>query len=918
MISGDNNVVVQIDQRPVAEVAVPDTVAALERVLFGPVVGPDLSLVGSWLRPDAGIVEAEPRPEVDTLVGWCVSGRGPVVRLVCGAGGQGKTHLARQVCQKLRDQGWMAGSVVLPSPGWRTVTQADAARGGTVGARARRDLQRVAELTAGVRAAAKLQVRTLLVVDYAENVGPVVAELLDTIAEADASKWVRVLMLARTDRDWFQELAVEHHRHDWVHPHPMSLGALSQGWDADRVRAVWRRAVERFAQQARRHGFDVPAGVERMPVPLEEFTTTLDLYARALVSVLDAADGQGVVGDPGDRDALVGVLRHEQRQVSAALRAAGLHLNEVGQAWALAAVTLTIPFTDAEAVDVVGRLPGLTGTPWSVRARLARVLCGLYPDESRQRVWQAPRPDRLADVHLLELASRASSLPQWIEDLARLCGSDDSEAAAHAASVLRRCMSTPDPDGLWQDGVELVRNGLSELVDRFPAGFVPALVVVNPVGFEAQLVAAVEGRDGEGLSIEQVREVDGLLHQLGFSTTRTKVAVAVSHRLVAATQPDANRDNTAAGRYAHELTKLSVRLAEAGLLPDAASVSEEAVTIYRRLAADDATYRPNLATSLNSLSDRLAETGRHQDGVTASEEATTICRWLAAENPATYLRHLAESLNNLSVRLSGVGRCQEGLVASEEATTVYRRLAEDNPDAYLPGLAMSLSNLSNRLAETGRYQEGLAAGEEATNIYRRLAGINPDAYLPYLGASLINVSNLLTEVNRLQEGLAAIEQAVDIYRQLFNDNPISYRPNLAMSLNNLSYLLAETGRRQEGILTAKEAVDIFRQLAEDNPGAYLPQLGVSLNNLSIQLAKAGRRHEGLAVIEEAILVHHQLAKNAPAAYLPTLTLLLSGMKDLLLQGARTGEADSTADRGDRSGWEQAPDPRHGTGTPYSR
>ena len=138
---------------------------------------------------------------------------------------------------------------------------------------------------------------------------------------------------------------------------------------------------------------------------------------------------------------------------------------------------------------------------------------------------------------------------------------------------------------------------------------------------------------------------------------------------------------------------------------------------------------------------RLAEAGRRGEGLTAIEEAVTIYRRLAAANPAAYEPALAMSLNNLSVRLGEAGRRGEGLTAIEEAVTIYRRLAAANPAAYEPALASSLNNLSIDLAEAGRRGEGLTAIEEAVTIYRRLAAANPAAYEPDLAMSLNNLSS---------------------------------------------------------------------------------------------------------------------------------------------------------------------------------
>src|SRR5215468_1981408 len=75
--------------------------ADADRLLFG---NPPERVAGSpvtWLDPWAGIVPAQDRPEVAELVAWCTGPGGPVVRLVCGQGGQGKTRLALTLCDQL-------------------------------------------------------------------------------------------------------------------------------------------------------------------------------------------------------------------------------------------------------------------------------------------------------------------------------------------------------------------------------------------------------------------------------------------------------------------------------------------------------------------------------------------------------------------------------------------------------------------------------------------------------------------------------------------------------------------------------------------------------------------------------------------------------------------------------------------------
>ena len=103
--------------------------------------------------------------------------------------------------------------------------------------------------------------------------------------------------------------------------------------------------------------------------------------------------------------------------------------------------------------------------------------------------------------------------------------------------------------------------------------------------------------------------------------------------------------------------------------------------------------------------------GRRQDALAPAEEAVRLYRELAAANPA-FLPDLASALNNLGIRYSEVGRRQDALAPAEEAVRLYRELAAANP-AFLPDLASALNNLGNRYSEAGSPDRGEAAWEQA-------------------------------------------------------------------------------------------------------------------------------------------------------------------------------------------------------------
>ncbi|BCJ47824.1 hypothetical protein GCM10010168_21830 [Actinoplanes ianthinogenes] len=871
VITGDNNVVLSVDGRLQETVHLPAVAAGASKLLFGGSLRAGSPLVGSWLRPDAGVVAVEPRPEVDELTRWCVSGRGPLVRLVRGSGGQGKTHLAGQVCARLAKRGWLAGFVQLPPANWRTVTMADLHQAGAGADRLRRQMRRVPELVAAIHALAALRARALLVIDYAENAGPMVAELLDVIADADAESLVRVLLLARTDRGWFRDLTDDHPMHQRVDPQPLVLGALSTDWEPDHAARVWHRAVEGFLRRAVDDGIPVDPSIAASSTgPGRAFGTTLELYADALLTVLNSAPD----ADVEVRDAVMGVLRHERRQVSSGLYAAGLNLSDVQRDWALAVIALCAAADMDEAVRVLGRAPVLAGLPEQVRGRLAARLHELYPDPADEELWQAPAPDRLTDTHLLDLARSAPSRKQWCADLAALCGTDDEQGARRTVTVLHRCLTSP---GIASDVQARIRAGIAHLIRGFPGTFVPVVTVTDPAGFATELTDAIADPTPL-MPIDDVENLDALLHDLGFGTTRVTVAVAVSERLVANTSVGPDSTPQQWNWYAGDLTNLSLRLGEVGRSEEGQAAAEQAVAIRRRLAqTEPTTYLPDLAGSLNSLSIRLGEAGRRWESLTAIEEAVAIRRRLAESGSTSDLAELAGFLNNLSNRLNGVGRRAESLAVIEEAVTVYRRLVDTDPAAHLNGLAMALSNLSIRLGEAGRWPEGLVTIEEAITIYRRLADADPAAHLLALAGTLGNLFVGLGEVGRRQEGLQAIEEAVMLYRRLVDDNPAVYRAGLARALDNLSIGLSEVGRRQESLTASEEVVALYRRLAETDEAAHQLGLARSLADLSIRLAEAGRGDEGLTAGEEAVALFRRLAGTGETARLSGLAQSLNNM-----------------------------------------
>jgi len=177
-----------------------------------------------------------------------------------------------------------------------------------------------------------------------------------------------------------------------------------------------------------------------------------------------------------------------------------------------------------------------------------------------------------------------------------------------------------------------------------------------------------------------------------------------------------------------------------GALPDATlALRERAVEIDSALAAalekhTDPDAQPVRARVLNNLGVRLSGLGRREEALQASEEAVGVFRQLAAERPGTFFPDLAGSLNNVGARLSDSGRREKALQATEEAVRIRRQLAARSPDAFLPDLATSLGARGAILLQQGNATAALASFREAIEFLKPLFLRWPGAFRPLMTA----------------------------------------------------------------------------------------------------------------------------------------------------------------------------------------
>ena len=303
---------------------------ALDQISRSAQLPRSLSSPSLLLEPRNGVVKFVGRvSELADLLAWCRDDSARPLRLLTGPGGIGKTRLAWQLTEQLKDLRWRCE--------W-------------VG-----DGQE-AHILADIRAVGPGHV--LLVVDYAETrIG--LEELLRTVA-ADNST-VRVLLLARSAGQWWERLAAgEGAIRDLVveaGPQGIPLGEVLDEQVADEDQVL--NAIPVFAAAL---GVAPPEHVT--VVTRARRARVLELHAAALVAVLEwiAAPKEKPRVDLGG--VLDELLRHEGRFWLGSAYAQGLAYGPTGMTPAqlrqvVAAGCLLGAADQAEAVALLGRVPAV-------------------------------------------------------------------------------------------------------------------------------------------------------------------------------------------------------------------------------------------------------------------------------------------------------------------------------------------------------------------------------------------------------------------------------------------------------------------------------------------------------------------------------------------------------------------------------
>ena len=698
--------------------------------------------------------------ELENLVAWCQDGQSLGVRLVTGPGGVGKTRLSVELERRMT------------SLGWRTICPS------------------IGEESNALPFDHYPQPSPLLIViDYAENRSGL-KRLLETVLEHRAP--VRVLMLARTSRDWLKRLKQE------VEP---EVRRLLSGTDVIQPLQIQIQADgsndEIVANAAK--AFADRMGVECPKVTVEidsRFVRILDLHAAALVGVLRSVAAMSTQATSKIKEVLEDLLYHEGRfWLGTATRQGLTAVLHEDALWRVVMVgTLLGADSQEEAEKLLARV-SVTGPT----EKIAKWLRGLYPPDDGSREWLGTLvPDRLAERLVVDVLSDDDN-PGLAE---RCLTSLNGRQALRAVTLLARAVADIKVgDERLEKILPLVNRVVSELPDELPLLFEISNAIPFPSPNLAEAILTATLRLFSLLRAEDDSALEATsLEWLGFLYAQ-------------ASQPD-----------------------------KALQVTERAVNIQRQLTATDPDkYRARLAGALSMLADRLSDTESSMNELPVRQEAADTYRELAASDPDEYNAPLAEALAKLSTAFNSQGQMQDAVPVMAELTGIYIDLSAAGYDEYTVSLAESSVQLGNTLAALGSYDYAAVMFMGATATYQMLTLTNPDEYLAPLADSLAKLANLFVSLGDKEEALQTAERAAGHYRELTAADPEGYQPD-PFSLFFLGTAYVKLRRAGDAVPVLERTATIYRKLAADTPGTYLKETDAALKVLA--MAREALEEEG--------------------------------------------------------------------------
>ncbi|MEU1447687.1 ATP-binding protein [Streptomyces mirabilis] len=257
---------------------------------------------------------------------------------------------------------------------------------------------------------------------------------------------------------------------------------------------------------------------------------------------------------------------------------------------------------------------------------------------------------------------------------------------------------------------------------------------------------------------------------------------------------------------------------------------EEAISAHKRALKihQENGNRKSEALAWDNIGCALVETGKSDAAVTAHRSAMDIHRELGDRHGE------GRSLGNLGLALMEVRHFEEAIAVYERARNLFQE------GGHRADEGKAWNNLGNALREVRRFQEAVTALRHSLRICQEIGDRHGE------GEVSDNLGNALQKVRRrVGEAVAAHEHALQIYQEAGD------RLGEGDVWNNLGNALQKARRVEEAIAAHEHALQIFQEAGDAQ------RTGGAWGNLGVDLWKARRLKEALSANEHALQIFQQ-------------------------------------------------------------
>jgi tetratricopeptide (TPR) repeat protein len=733
------------------------------------------------------------RSKLQELISWCGQSERRV-RLLYGDGAVGKTRLARELCRRMSERGWVAG-IIDPLDPLRI---------------------RFSEIL-------QLKESRLVVIDDADAHAGLLRTLLDDAATKKQSNHpLRILAIAHNNGQWWQAIR---RRYEALveETDPPPLGAPNP----DERRSVYRSAVESYISWHRheiaqkeqegkpRHDGNTPDLEE------PEFESYLLVLIQAL---LEARAESGIKESP----AVVGGTT--PRSLRSALLDYAIDVER--ETWVTSAGNAGLNDDPVllERVVAVSSLAAASGPTEGAGETEAARLLKLVPDLADEPEWRRRAYARWQNVQL-----SGDGYLRTLQPL-RLAQRLGSKVIATFPGIAMQMLDL-NGEGTPRNPTDQTRQILN------------ILQLMQFVTGEDDSASQHTAQSASTSDVEQHAAREALataLRQHVAALVRLVKRVAVTDhddyaRIVGtslATALNATLSQSSARNAAPEaLAQLDESCPDV-LLELATVVARHAVDYYQRSGEPNSQRnRAGLATALHRWSRYLADSGERSKAREAAWTAVDTYRALEQMEPSPENRlGLACALSDLGDRLTEVGQFENSYDQARDAVRLFEQLNRDEPGEYLFPLAKALCTNATAACYSGRFREALQSATEACDVSSRLGGVESETQQEETdGLQAFTKRCLAWQLcmnGRVDEAQAPAEEACATYSLLAGLNAGRWRREYARALSVLGWMYKVKEMWRESIDSLEEAVNSYSELELMWREAVRPYHAIALQYLA--------------------------------------------------------------------------------------